>query len=127
VTCGNEVSGRLGPGNLADMRDAELSLEITRTETEAVVTATGEIDGSTVARLTGVVDSVLVSAPPRVVLDLGGVTFCDSQGLGALVALSQKARVAQSVLVLTHVRPQMARALDVTGLRAVLLVASSSS
>jgi anti-sigma B factor antagonist len=109
------------------MRDAELSLGITRTETEAVVTATGEIDGSTVARLTGVVDSILVTAPPRVVLDLGGVTFCDSQGLGAMVALSQKARIAQSVLVLTHVRPQMARALDVTGLRAVLLVASSSS
>ena len=41
--------------------------------------------------------------PPRVVLDLSGVTFCDSQGLGTLVVLSRKASHAQSVLVLTNV------------------------
>ena len=72
------------------------TVTVSRRETEAVVAVTGEIDVSTVPRLTAAVDEVLVDAPPRVVLDLAGVTFCDSQGLGTLVALSRKARMVQT-------------------------------
>ena len=46
---------------------------------------------------------MLSESPARVVLDLGGVTFCDSQGLGTLVVLSRKASLAHSCLVLTNV------------------------
>ncbi len=100
-------------------------IAVVRKETEAVITVTGEIDVSTVPQLSTAVDEVLVDAPPRVVLDLGGVTFCDSQGLGTLVALSRKARMVQSVLVLVNVGEFLIRVLDITGLRSALLIAES--
>jgi anti-anti-sigma factor len=104
------------------MEQAELTIEVTRKPTEAVVTASGEIDGGTVHRLSEAVEGILMDAPPRIVLDLDGVTFCDSQGLGTLVTLSQKARMMQSVLVITNVGKYLTRVLDVTGLRQVLLI-----
>src|SRR5256885_16317796 len=61
-------------------------------------------------------------SPPRVVLDMTGVTFCDSQGLGTLVVLSRKATLAQSCLVLTNVADFLLRVLDITGLRPALMI-----
>ena len=55
-------------------------------------------------------------------LDLAGVTFCDSQGLGTLVVLSRKASHAQSLLMLTNVGDFLIRVLDITGLRSALMI-----
>lgn len=76
----------------------------------------------TAAQLSTVVNEVLVDPPPRIVLDLGGVTFCDSQGLGTLVVLSRKASHAQSLLMLTNVGEFLIRVLDITGLRSALMI-----
>lgn len=76
----------------------------------------------TAAQLSTVVNEVLVDPPPKIVLDLGGVTFCDSQGLGTLVVLSRKASHAQSLLMLTHVGDFLIRVLDITGLRSALMI-----
>ncbi len=105
------------------MEQDVLAVTVKRAPTEAVVCLRGAIDMSTVGQVSSAVEHLLVDAPPRVVLDLGGVTFCDSQGLGTLVALSQKARMVQSVLVLTNVGDFLQRVLDVTGLRPALLIA----
>ena len=102
------------------MEHEGLAVTVSRAPTEAVVTLTGAIDMSSVVQMSSAVEHLLVDAPPRVVLDLGGVTFCDSQGLGTLVSLSQKARMVQSVLVLTNVGDFLQRVLDVTGLRPAL-------
>ena len=83
----------------------------------------GEIDMSTVQRLSKVVGDMLANEPPpRVVLDLTEVTFCDSQGLGTLVVLSRKATLAQSYLVLVNVGAFLIRVLDITGLRNALMI-----
>ena len=82
----------------------------------------GEIDMLTAADLSNAVNDVLADAPPRIVLDLDGVTFCDSQGLGTLVVLSRKATTAQSVLVITNVGDFLQRVLDITGLRSALMI-----
>jgi anti-sigma B factor antagonist len=101
----------------------DLSISVRRTGGEAVVTLAGEIDMSTVQRLAKIVDEILITdAPPRMVLDLRGVTFCDSQGLGTLVVLSRKATMAQSYLVLTNVGDFLLRVLDITGLRGALAI-----
>ncbi|HEY7176929.1 MAG TPA: STAS domain-containing protein [Micromonosporaceae bacterium] len=99
-----------------------LDVTVHRSSSEAVVRLHGAIDMSTVANLNSAVEHLLVDAPPRVLLDMDGVTFCDSQGLGTLVSLSQKARMVQSVLVLTNVGEFLQRVLDVTGLRPALLI-----
>jgi anti-anti-sigma factor len=49
-------------------------------------------------------------------LDLSGVTFVDSTGLGALVRLREEARAGGSDVVLAQVPRQVARILDITGL-----------
>ncbi len=76
----------------------------------------------TATQLSAAVNEVLASPPPRIVLDLGGVTFCDSQGLGTLVVLSRKASRAQSLLVLSNVGDFLLRVLTITGLRSALTI-----
>jgi len=78
---------------------------------------------STAQRLSGAITELLSDAPPRVVLDMAGVTFCDSQGLGTLVVLSRKATMAQSCLILIRVGDFLLRVLDITGLRPALMIA----
>ena len=101
----------------------DLSVAVRRGANETVVALAGEIDMSTVQRLSKVVGDMLANEPPpRVVLDLGEVTFCDSQGLGTLVVLSRKAGLVQSHLVLTNVGDFLLRVLDITGLRGALMI-----
>ncbi len=104
------------------MERPELTLSVQHSPSEAVVILAGEIDLSTAPRLSTVVADLLAEAPARVVLDMAGVTFCDSQGLGTLVVLSRKAALAQSCLVLTNVADFLLRVLDITGLRPALMI-----
>jgi anti-sigma B factor antagonist len=68
----------------------------------------------------------LADPPPlRIVLDMAGVTFCDSQGLGTLVVLSRKAQYAGSVLALNNVGDFLMRVLDITGLRSALMISTA--
>ncbi len=80
----------------------------------------------TASQLSTVVNEVLTDPPPRIVLDLAAVTFCDSQGLGTLVVLSRKASHSQSLLVLTNVAGFLLRVLDITGLRSALMIRNES-
>jgi anti-sigma B factor antagonist len=100
----------------------ELSIRTQRPPGEVLLQLTGEIDMLTSARLASTVNELLVEAPPRIVLDMAGVTFCDSQGLGTLVVLSRKATTAQSLLVLINVGEFLLRVLDITGLRSALMI-----
>ncbi|GAA1802352.1 STAS domain-containing protein [Planosporangium flavigriseum] len=109
------------------MERPDLSISVEKSPREALVTLAGEIDMSTVARLSATVSELLNPAPPRVVLDLHRVTFCDSQGLGTLVVLSRKASLAQSVLVLVNVGDFLLRVLDITGLRGALMIQETTA
>ncbi|HKT03566.1 MAG TPA: STAS domain-containing protein [Rugosimonospora sp.] len=104
------------------MERPELSISVTRSPSEAVISVAGEIDLGNVAALSATVSDILADPPPRVLLDMGGVTFCDSQGLGTLVVLSRRADFAHSCLVLTNVGDFLIRVLDITGLRPVLMI-----
>lgn len=81
----------------------------------------------TAAQLSTVVNEVLTDPPPRIVLDLAGVTFCDSQGLGTLVVLSRKASHARSLLMLSNVGDFLIRVLDITGLRSALMIRNEAT
>ncbi|TDB72069.1 STAS domain-containing protein [Micromonospora sp. KC723] len=109
------------------MDRAELSITVHRTGDEALLRLTGEIDMLTAGQLSAVVNEILTDPPPRIVLDLGGVTFCDSQGLGTLVVLSRKASHAQTLLVLSNVGDFLLRVLDITGLRSALMIRNETA
>lgn len=104
------------------MDRAELSITVHRSGDEVVLRLAGEIDMLTAAQLSTVVNEVLADPPPRIVLDLAGVTFCDSQGLGTLVVLSRKASHSQCLLMLSNVGDFLLRVLDITGLRSALMI-----
>jgi anti-sigma B factor antagonist len=104
----------------------ELSIAVERAPDEIVFRLAGEIDVLTVTKLSALVNDVLADPPARMVLDMAGVTFCDSQGLGTLVVLSRKAQHARSVLALANVGDFLMRVLDITGLRSALMISSSS-
>jgi anti-anti-sigma factor len=100
----------------------ELTILVQHQPSEVVVSLSGELDLSTAPQLSVIIAELLSTAPPRIVLDMAGVTFCDSQGLGTLVLLSRKAGLAQSYLVLTNVADFLLRVLDITGLRPALMI-----
>ncbi|MGN9913170.1 STAS domain-containing protein [Phytohabitans sp. LJ34] len=104
------------------MERPELSIAVLRDPDEIVLKLAGEIDMLTAARLSSVVNELLTDAPVRIVLDMAGVTFCDSQGLGTIVVLTKKASHTQSVLLLTNLGDFLLRVLDITGLRSALTV-----
>jgi anti-anti-sigma factor len=102
----------------------ELNIEVERAPDEVVLHLAGEIDVLTVTSLSSIVNETLAEPPARITLDMAGVTFCDSQGLGTLVVLSRKAQHARSVLALTNVGEFLMRVLDITGLRSALMISS---
>ncbi len=104
------------------MERPELSISVQHQSSEVVVSLSGELDVSSAPRLSDTIAELLAEAPPRIVLNMAGVTFCDSQGLGTLVVLSRKASLAQSYLVLTNVGDFLLRVLDITGLRPALMI-----
>ena len=108
------------------MERPELSIAIQRAPDEVTLCLAGEIDVFTVVNLSATVSDVLGEQPQRILLDMSGVTFCDSQGLGTLVVLSRKAQHARSVLTLVNVGEFLMRVLDITGLRSALMINSST-
>ena len=108
------------------MERPELSITVQRAPDEVTFILAGEIDVLTVVKLTAMVNDELADPPARMVLDMAGVTFCDSQGLGTLVVLSRKAQHARSVLSLANVGDFLMRVLDITGLRSALMISSTA-
>lgn len=105
------------------MERPELSISSDRRNAdETVITLVGEIDMLTAGQLSAAVAETLADGPTRILLDLAGVTFCDSQGLGTLVVLSRKADTKRSVLILINVADFLLRVLEITGLRSALMI-----
>jgi anti-sigma B factor antagonist len=94
----------------------KLDISVYRESSETIVALTGEIDLHTAPRLTGAVDAALAEDPVRVVLDMRGVTFCDSRGLGTLVILARAAARSRAVLVLANLGDFLKRLLAVSGI-----------
>ncbi len=106
------------------MERPELSISVQREADEVVFLLAGEIDMLTVVGLSAEVTEAIAEGPGRIILDMSGVTFCDSQGLGTLVVLSRKATHARVVLLLANVGDFLLRVLDITGLRSALVLSN---
>ncbi|MBB4677336.1 STAS domain-containing protein [Crossiella cryophila] len=81
-----------------------------------VLTAVGEIDLLTVAALRTALYDQLATAPPLLVLDLGGVSFLASCGLAALVEFERAAAEQSVKLRLVSTARSVTRPLQATGL-----------
>ncbi len=98
--------------------DGRLECEVADVRTGEVraVTVRGEVDLATATDLESVVRTALEEAPDGVVLDLAQLTFIDSSGLRALVALAKDAESLGTSLALRNLPRHAQRVLELTGL-----------
>jgi len=98
-----------------------LELEVDRKSDWRVLTVRGEIDVTTTPRVRAQLISLLSEGKPNVIVDLEGVDFLDSSGLGALVAALKLARSRSGELrIVCDQQRSVRKVLEVTGLERVL-------
>jgi anti-sigma B factor antagonist len=99
-----------------------MDLEIgTTTEGDtAIVTITGEVDIYTSPKLKETLEAASAGGCRLIVVDLAGVGFIDSSGLGVLVGALRRAREKDGDLRLVSRDEAVARIFRITGLDAVL-------
>ena len=86
-----------------------------------IVHVSGELEFTTVAGLRDrAVTAALSAAPPRLVLDLAEVSFCDSSGLSALVGIWKAVHAQSGRLALAQVPERCQLVLKRTGLTSFL-------
>ena len=90
--------------------------------TTLTVRMSGELDLAARPVVTEQVTAALVDDAniERVVVDLGGVKFCDSSGLGALLDIRRVADKVGATIVLRSPSAGVARVLDVAGIDELL-------
>ncbi|WP_199439814.1 STAS domain-containing protein [Umezawaea beigongshangensis] len=94
--------------------------------TGSVLALAGELDLSTADRVRSALDALALGPGWRLVLDLSGVTFCDSSGITALVVAHNRARAVNADLVLAGVPDHLVRMLRVVGLDQVFTTDSGA-
>jgi anti-sigma B factor antagonist len=86
------------------------------------VTATGQLDVATAPELRQVLVRSQYAGATRVLLDVAGIEFVDSMGLGVLVGAHKRARTHGGEFVLCAPSERFRQLLSLTGLDAVLSV-----
>ena len=94
----------------------EFAAVVSSTSPDTVEVA-GELDMATAPQLEAVAADVL-SQHKGVTLDMGGVTFVDSSGLGAVLRIASSLD-GQGPLRLVNVPPLVARVIQLTGLEGI--------
>jgi len=90
-----------------------------------VLHVAGEIDVSSSDRLREQVAQLLARGRTDLVVDLTGVTFMDSTGLGLLVGTLKRVRVAGGRLVLVVDSERLLKVFRITGLTQVFTIRTS--
>ncbi|MEU8391550.1 STAS domain-containing protein [Micromonospora sp. NPDC048842] len=99
------------------MPDQLLTIETTRLAAGTVrLRLTGELDYDSAPELVAAAAELRGDDDAPVLVDLTGVTLCDSSGLSALLVVHR----AAGAIRLTGVSPQLQRMLDRTGLSELL-------
>jgi anti-sigma B factor antagonist len=99
-----------------------LDLEIAERGDHTVVTVRGEVDLASSAQLRDCLAEITEKVSPRLVVDLEGVGFIDSTGIGVLVGGIKRARGQGGELALVCTQRRILKVLEITGLTRVFPV-----
>jgi len=97
----------------------EPTFEVVRQGRWVVMRVSGEIDMATAPKLRQQVQNVTASRPDGLVLDLDGVDFIDSTGLGVMVGAAKRLRVSGGVLRIVCSQTHLNELFELTRLDAV--------
>ncbi|WP_369192052.1 STAS domain-containing protein [Streptomyces sp. R08] len=103
-----------------------LNLTVHAAPTSTVVEVVGELDYATASELRELIASLTLRPGQRLVLDLGGMEFCDSSGLTALIIAHNLTKAAGGDLVLTDIPAHTQRVLRTVGLDQIFGIRSDS-
>ncbi|MFJ2606919.1 STAS domain-containing protein [Streptomyces sp. NPDC091279] len=81
-----------------------------------VVELTGELDHASFSQVRDLLPRLTLPAGRRLVIDLTGVTFCDSSGITALIAARNHALAAEADIALAGVPDHIGRIFRIVGL-----------
>lgn len=90
----------------------------------ATLAVKGELDIATAPRLRATVGDLMGQGVRHLEIDLDGVTFIDSSGMGALLWVSNRLGAVGGDLSASHVHGPPARALELAGVGSQILVSS---
>jgi len=96
-----------------------VSLEVQTRQVDngvTVVAPTGRLDVAGAPALKDAISEALKNGPPRVVLDMEGISFVDSTGLGSVIAALKQIRSSQGDLRLAAPNQQVRVVLELTTL-----------
>lgn len=101
-------------------RGIEFRLEVTSLEGHTVVAAYGELDVASAPQLRDTVLELCAVAAPRIVIDLSGLQFLDSVGLGVLVGFHKRVRSVDGVFAVVSGNRRIRPVFELTGLAQVI-------
>jgi anti-anti-sigma factor len=100
-----------------------LDISVAHIGSECVIRVSGEIDVENAEDLASVgVLTVSSTEAGYLVIDLDGVPFMDSAGLGALVRIRNAARRASRGVVLRGLRPRVVKVIKITGVAGLFTI-----
>lgn len=97
-----------------------MQLEFEPRQDTLVVSVFGELDMLVADRFRAAVDARLEEGYRNLVLDLSGVTFVDSSGLGVILGRFRRLNPAGGRMAIVGARPPVRRVLELSGLMRVM-------
>jgi anti-sigma B factor antagonist len=100
----------------------ELRVDVADVDGQRIVRLTGDVDAYSSSQLRDRLAQLIDDGAESVVLDLSGLQFLDSTGLGVLVGAQKRLTQANGELVLRSPRPGARKVFELTGLDQIFIV-----
>ncbi|WP_063754903.1 STAS domain-containing protein [Streptomyces sp. NRRL F-2580] len=114
-------------GGVEDLERGEQGVWVNGDDQRRVVHVGGEMDIDRAAMLRDALHAAITQpgGPDEIVVDLSGLSFCDSSGLNALIQARQTAAEHGRRITLGNPQPQFRRLLEMTGADALFPITDS--
>ncbi|MFG2991673.1 STAS domain-containing protein [Streptomyces sp. NPDC048257] len=94
----------------------QLSMTTRTTASGPVIELAGDLDHHSAVQVRGLLPELAVEEGQQLVIDLGGLTFCDSSGITVLIAARNHALAAHATIALAAVPERVSRIFRIVGL-----------
>jgi anti-sigma B factor antagonist len=101
----------------------QFSADLVHLNGDALIVLAGELDMATAPDLSSLLDPLVESGPPELILDFSGLSFIDSSGLAVLTNAERRLREQGRTLRIRSLRPSALKVFEIAGLMDVLNVA----
>ncbi len=103
----------------------DIRLDVSERDGWSVLAVGGEVDVATAPRLRQQLIALVNDGHHRIVVDLDGVDFLDSTGLGVLVGGVKRLRGLEGDLTLVCTQPRILKVFEITGLNRAFTIYES--